>query len=341
MGGGAKGGGVNFQPTQPMYTDPVTGRSYNTPDELNKQIADRESQSSAQSLLDKQTADQAALDKRNKFALGLQQAQEGATSRAQDYISSRGLNPYDPTYSQAISRAILDQSSKVPDLTDTPANFFDQNTGQSVLDNMLSAKRDKAVGALDSVFTPGYSSKWITQADINPSIDTELNNQFNPLGDQLNNALKRHMLNDTGYAAANNQLNTDRTAARSTLSSLANDILTSKRKQVDDYIGGARSNAQNLSIYNADSFDPSTYYTEAPNLVNSIRAGLGGDVHNAVSGTSFSDLPTLLNAGGVAQGATNPGPQAGLGGVGGVTEASIADQILNNKRRGIGNSGAF
>ncbi len=337
MSGGGKGAAP--APTvAPTYTDPQTGKSFTSPDALNSSIDERNRQAAEQQKLDEAAATQAALDKRNQFNSALSGAQTRARGQAQNYFTSRGLSA-DP-YNSAIEDMINQSTSTVPDLAPNPDTYFANNIGETILNNSLRSKIDAKTGQLSSVFTPDYATKWMPYSEATPIVNTELSNSFDPLTTQLDNAHKRGVLNDVGYSGATTRLNQDRNAAQSQISSIAQGIIDANRSNVNDYITGAKNDVANASIYNVDSLDPNSYFATAADRVNSLRGRLAGDVRSAVGDTTYSDLLTLLNAGGVVQGATNPTVAGGALG-NNLASGYVADQILNKKPRGIGNYGAF
>lgn len=335
MGGGGKGG--NYSSPMPVYTDPVTGKSFNNADDLNASIAARQQQEADAS---RQQQEQA----RQQEALRLQQdldARNNALSRARsnavDYIRSRvGDNniPFD-----LINNRTQYTYDLTPAGTANPLSAYDPNLGQAILDEVRADNISKKRSQFNNIFKPTYTQDVLPTDFANSYIDTELNNQFNPLATSLENARKRNTLNQQGFDAATNRLNTERTAATSTLRSLADSILGTDRSALQNYITGANNTIDTLGYNEVNSFDPNAYATEANRRAENYKTSFGGDLRNALGNTKFIDLTELLNAGGQAQGATNPGIVPNTSPIGGITD--LTADILNNKRRGIGNTGAF
>jgi hypothetical protein len=108
---------------------------------------------------------------------------------------------------------------------------------------------------------------------------------------------------------------------------------------LDDYISGARSDVNNLTL--SSTFDPSTYGSTAANKAAGFTSDFGGALRNAVGQTKFADLSELINAGGAVQGAQNPNAANPLGGTAGTSPAYVAPDILEQQKRGLGNTGSF
>jgi hypothetical protein len=161
-----------------------------------------------------------------------------------------------------------------------------------------------------------------------------VNEQFDPLMTSLTNAQKRGTLTPTGYNAALDALNQKKAAATSTVQNLGQGILSTDRKSLDDYISGARSDVNNLTL--GTTFDPNSYSTAAQGKVAGFTSDFGGALRNAVGQTKFADLSELINAGGAAQGAQNPNAANPVGGTGYVPPVDDS-----TTKRGLGNTGSF
>lgn len=351
-------GGGGAAPVAPTFADPVNGMSFTDAQALNAEIAQRQAQ-------EKQTSDQQLSDNAQQngwnesgFQNELTYAQQRAKNDATQYFTDNGYDPskYGSQIDAAIARAaagVYDPNNGAGTSTPvSPGSFapaiaanFSPNLGAQILEGINSGVRSKATNAVSNQFSPTYAEDNISDSWLSPAATSALDAQFSPLGDQLTNAQKRGTLNDQGYAAALKALGGARTAAQSTVNNLGTNILNNDRSNLNDYITGAKNDAAGLNASTADSFDPGKYLTGAQGRVAADQGNFYGDLTNAIGKTQFSDLGTLLNAGGVVQGAndptaTNPTPGGAPGG-GGVSDAFIAQQALANQKRGLGSSGAF
>jgi len=344
-GGGAGGGGASVAP---VYTDPVNGMTFTDnanqsgADALNAEIASRQvAEKAASDAVDAKAAAQKIQDE-SDFQTRFSTAKTQARANTEQYFKQQG---YDPTkYDNEINNAITTAAGGVQDLAPNPSAAFSPSLGASILADINAGVQSRAGNTIKSLFAPTYANDRITNDWLAPAEDTVLTSQFDPLGAQLTNSFKRGTLNQTGYDAAHSKMELDRTAARSILSGLGTNILNSDRGGVNSYISGAKNDAANVNALTFDSFDPTVYAKGADSMVGNYHDNFAGDLTNAVGATSFSDLSSLLNAGGAVQGATDPtatNPNGGAAGEAGVSDAYIAQQALAHQKRGLGSTGSF
>ena len=343
MSGGGAGGGSTVAPT---YVDPVNGMSFADGSALNAEIAQRQAGEKVTS--DAATAKDAQdkLEAKSKFQERFAAAKTGAATNANQYFTDNGYDP--KMFATQLANSINTSSQNVQDLAPNPNAAFSPNLGASILAGANAGVQTKASNAVGSLFSPTYAQDNVSNSWLSPAVDSVLTSQFNPLADGLSNALKRGTLNDQGYQAALAAMGRDRTTATSTVNNLGRNILANDRTGVNNYITQAKNDAGNVNVSNYDAFDPSHYASGASDLVSGYQGNFGGDLSNAIGKTSFSDLSSLINAGGVSQGATDPtatnptaGGAPGAGSGSGVSEAYIAQQALAKQPRGIGSQGAF
>jgi len=337
MSGGGGGGGS----AQPSYTDPVSGRTFSDPEGLNTEISAREGREKvtsdaamAKALQDKATA-------RSDFNTRFDTAKTGATNTANQYFRDNG---YDPNrFATQLANAINTNSQNVQDLAPNPNSAFSPNLGASILAGANAGVQTRAGNAVSALFSPQYANDKINSSMLDPAVSSVLNAQFDPLSAGLSNSFKRGTLNQQGYDAALSSMAGKRTAATSTVNNLGRNILANNRTGVNNYITSAKNDAGNVNVNSFDTFDPNTYSAGAEDLVKGYKDNFSGDLTNAIGQTSFSDLSSLINAGGASQGAFDPtaaNPNGGSGGAG-VSDSFIAQQALAKERRGIGSQGAF
>jgi hypothetical protein len=363
MGGGGKGGGGAS--VQPQFVDPVNGKSFSggpmggsvnyngnvygsASEALNAEIADRQAQEKTASDTATATAtDKAAKDEAD-FQSRAATAKSQATDSIQNYFTTNGVDP--SQYAKQIGDTINTASGNIADLDPTPQGKYAPTLGSDLFNQLTAGKQSTNLAAYNKVFDPSYSLTAMPGTMVDPSVSSVVNSQFDPLTGQLSNAQKRGTLNDQGYAAALQALNTAKTGATASVNKLATGVLNSDRSGINDYINTGRSAAGSAPLNTAFSTDP--YVAGAQDLVGRDTASFGGDVQNAVGATKFSDLTTLLNAGGSVQGAfdptaANPNGAVGPNGVavggadGDLSASAIAQQALANDKRGLGTTGAF
>jgi hypothetical protein len=351
-GGGGKGGSAQAAPAQwqPItYTDPVSGATFaadkdtdptgrNALINYNNEVSDRK----AKELADSNAAAQQKATDANTAESTFQTSRGNAyTDAMNSVIRSFQLQGVDPQqYMASDIKPALDRAfNSIKDLDPNPAAAFPTSLGDTIVGNVTSGKRTGAVNTLNQTFTPTYTNNVIPDSLTSQYVDTLLNEQFDPLSQQLTNAQKRNTLTDTGYNAALDALNQKKAAARSTITSLGQGIIDTDRSSLNDYISGARDTANNLTL--GASFDPSTYIGGASTKANADVSDFGGALRNAVGSTKFADISDLINAGGAVQGATNPTAANPTGGVVGTSPNFLTDDQIAQQKRGLGNAGAF
>jgi hypothetical protein len=362
-GGGKGGGGQQQAPSKPqVYTDPVNGMSFTDDvgytygpqadgtmgytlgptqtgsDKLNAEIAQRKAQEQATSDAATATAQQKADTAESTFQSTRTNAYNDAMTSALQAFQRAGVDPnaYKDTY---ITPALQRQYNSIQDLDPNPYASFASTLGDTIVNQATGDKRTAALNQLNSTFNPTYSSSALPDATTGNYVNQIVNEQFDPLSQQLINAQKRGTLTDQGYSAALAALNQKKSAATSTVQNLGSGILSGDRSALDDYISGARTNVNNMTL--GSTFDPDAYKTGASNLVNTDLSNFGGALRNAVGGSKFADITDLISAGGAVQGANNPTAANPTGGTPGTSPAFTPDDQLEQQKRGLGNQGAF
>lgn len=358
MGGKSGGGGGGAQYLQAKtYVDPVTGRTFTDQgiptqyggfipigegksgsQQLNEFITQREAGEKAAS--DKAAADKAAADAQAQttFNTSRDTAYNDAMSNVIRQFQLAGLNP-DTYMSSDIVPRLTATKNAIRNLDPNPAAGFSPDLGKTIINDLTGGVRNKALTDLNAIFTPTYSTSNLPSSSLDPYINPILDEQFNPLTEQLKNAQKRNVLSDIGYNAALQALNQKRTGAQATVRSLGENILAGDRSALDDYISSARSAANSATVNSG--FDPSAYTGQAKSMVTTDLSNLGGDIRNAVGETKFADLGSLINAGGAVQGGVNTKPLNASGGIP-ITSPTQADlDEMAKRERGLGNVGAF
>lgn len=355
MRGGKGGGGGDptaFQSRPVVLTDPVNGKTFvqetnpnltqgqpqgkSAQDQLNEEIADRQRQEKAAS--DQAAAEKAAQDQftRDQFNIRTKQATDLARQGANTYFTNQGLDPNQ--YGDQISAAIARSAAGIKDLDPNPSSAFDPNLGQSVFNDLTSGTRARATSQVSNLFTPTYAQDRLSYGAADPLINDILNEQFNPLQSSLVSARDRGTLTPLGFQAANDTLAQKRAAAQSQVGTIAHGIIDTDRTSINDLISGAKNTAGGLTLNTAGAFDPTSFRTQADAKINSELGDLGGAIRSGIGGTKFTDITELLNAGGSAQGATQPSitnPNGAL------DPNVLADQQRKQQPRGLGTQGAF
>lgn len=348
-GGGGKGGGGGGQaaPAPPrVFTDPVSGRSFQDDPArpgwaeaaLNNWIGTRENQEKADTLAKTQAADAKTAEGKATFDQRNQASYDYALQNATKAFQNAGVDPNQYMQSDIVPR-LMAQRNKIQDLDPNPSAAYGENLGTDIVNQVLGGKRTGATNQINAMFTPNYSQNMLGDSLASSYTDTLLGEQFNPLRQQLENASKRRTLSPTGYQAALDTLGQKESSARSQINSLGQGILDADRGALDQYTSGARTSAGGLTL--ADQFDPNTYAEGAKNLVNKDVADFGGALRTKVGGTKFADINELINAGGAIQGSVNPSATNPLSAQTGGSPTSAAQDEMQKQKRGLGSQGAF
>lgn len=351
-GGGGKGGGGGTDPrflTQ-TATDPVNGMTFTSnyftnamggkdaATQLNEEIQQRQQQEKAKSDQDKiDAANKAAADE-TSFTNRRQTAYNDALDAVKRQFQLQGVDPA-AYMTTDILPTLQRQFNSIQDLDPNPAAAFPTSLGDTIVGNVTSGRRTQANTALNQLFTPTFTTDLLPDTTATQAITDVINSQFDPLGQQLTNAVKRNTLTPAGYQAALDALAQKKTAATSTVQGLANNILSTDRSGINDIISGARTAAGNLSL--ADTFNPGAFAGQAQSKAAQDIAGFGGALQSAVGDTKFADIQDLINAGGVVQGATNPTATNPTGIATNLSPFAPDQQAQDAKRRGLGSTGAF
>lgn len=351
-GGGGKGGGGGSDPRfqQTTLVDPVNGRTFtdnfftqamggkSASQQLNEEITQRQAEEKAASDAAAAKAAADAQTAETNFQTNRQTAYDDALRAVQRRFQLEGVDPA-AYMTTDIVPTLQRQFNSVQDLDPNPSAAFPTSLGDTIVGNVLSGKRTQALNTLNSTFTPNYTTNLLPDSTTSNYVNDILNEQFNPLSQQLSNALKRNTLTPVGFQAATDELNRRRGAAAATVQNLGQNILESDRKGISDLITGARNDVSNLTL--GQTFDPSVYAGQAAGKAQSDLSNFGGALRNAVGDTKFATIQDLINAGGAVQGANNPNAANPSGTISPQSPFATTDADLQNRKRGLGNVGAF
>lgn len=196
------------------------------------------------------------------------------------------------------------------------------NVGQGILPDLTDqASAINAVKGLDkgNEFAPGYGQDIISQI---------LQQQYGQAQQGVQNSYLRGTLSDIGLNSADQALTGQQSKALSTLDNLANPLAASYQQKLNQLDQTLLGQAGNTTASNPFNINQAT--TQFNNLKSQLGGQFQGDILNQIPSLGLFDLPSLIAAGGNAQGLYNPGG----------TGYSPIMQALSNQR-GIGTQGAF
>lgn len=236
---------------------------------------------------------QAEFDARLNAAFG-----SGVTS-AEDYFTSRGLDPND--YRGHITTRANQIRSGIPNLAGDPGSYF-ASLGQSVYDNLKEGKRGQALRGLNTIAPTGFATNRIASTADDELIAAILGEQELSATDYIDNLLRRGVVTAGGHAAAKKNLGSQRAGAQSRLSDIGTGLLESGRSGAENLANSFRTIASNLDL--GDIFDPFSKSTELNNYFTDFFSNLGTRLRGAAP-TNLFDTSGLAALAGAAQGAGN------------------------------------
>jgi hypothetical protein len=227
----------------------------------------------------------------------------------------------------------------VPDLDQNPNSYFTPQTFAAAVNQAQDTARTKYSNQVDQTFTPGFEKTLLPTTSIDPIVSSILGQQRATAQQAIDYNKARGLLNDTGYAAANQALDQQSSAGQSTLTDLATSVLGKERQGLTDIRGDAGTAASSYDYGNAAP-DVAGYYGQAQTQAGTDLSGLEGSIRGALGSTNLFDAPTAIAKGGTMQGPIDLTTASSGGGPAGPTmTASILGS--NQKNRGLGSTGVF
>lgn len=218
----------------------------------------------------------------------------------------------------------------------TGRNTFGSDIGSTLLDDLRNEQIREYQRSINDYAPEGFENTAFSSTADDAILNAILGEQFGEASDSILRARDRGTLNDAGFQYAMDNLNTQKSAAMARLQDTGGGILEGYRNQLGDIAGNARTGAGNYDF--GDTFDPSVYRTQLETRQNELGAGLEGDIRNAIGGEQFFNTDSLIQKGGVGQGAQN----TGLGSQSGGLLGAISDRKKDEEQqRGLGTAGSF
>jgi hypothetical protein len=260
----------------------------------------------------------------------LTSARAKATQNAELYLRQQGLDPqqYMPLINSEFDRI---QSNLLS--SDDPSTAFGDNIASSVLQGEQNRQRNEFLRSVDAKFNPEFEREAVPSSLLDDAINNILGTQQQSALDYLNRGKARGIYNDVGYNAGVSAIGNDASMGRSDLSSLGSSVIDKYRGQLDTVRDKAYNAASGFELGGSQfSIDP--YASEFGDVTNRANTNASGDLRNLLGGRNYFDFPSLTNAAGRAQGATN------------LRDTDVATALRERQRRntlsrGLGSQGAF
>jgi hypothetical protein len=257
-------------------------------------------------------------------------ARDRAIQNAQRRVQSRGLN-YEEfagdigTELDRIYRGISYGARNAD-------NYFDPNLTDSVLSNVESRRRSQYQSDVGNYFKPNYSFERFVDTSDDETIEKILDEQYGQAESGLKAHRDRGQLLDSGYDAALQEIGKQRQVASSRLQELGGRVLTRNRAALDDISSRAQQGASSYRL--GQSFDPSTFRTQAESKTGELRGRLESDIRSELGGENLFDVTSVLQRGFQQQGAQNTGRS-------GILDLLAQRDEQRKQQRGVGSEGAF
>lgn len=265
--------------------------------------------------IDEAARQQAAQDKKDAEAKAALQALRGnvrtnAGNQVNQFFSQQGLDP--SQYSSDINSYLDSILSGISPDDPNPGSYF-KDAGQSAFNQFQGAARAKAGTQLDRIFSPNYETKRIPFTLDDPYLDSIEAEQRSSADDIVRNMLDRGVITQSGFNAAEADLDKQSAGVKSRLNELGTTAIAGGQQSLRDIANQARQDAANLNL--GTTFDPYSYSGEADQAFNDFINNLGTNIRAKITGNMFNT--TGLGAiAGAAQGAGNtaynPAAAAGL-----------------------------
>lgn len=273
----------------------------------------------------REAAQQAKDEARKQELAGLRSsALTGGRASAQDYFRSQGLDA--GRHSSDIESKINSVMAGIAPDDPNPGSYF-KDIGAGVYGDVESAQRSKAGRDIDAMFAPDFEMRrlgWTVDDPYLAGVEAE---QRQSADDIIKRMLDRGVITDTGYNAAQADLDKQAASVRSRLNEIGTGLLGTGQQSLRDVANRARQGASTLRV--DQPFNASDFQSEADRLTGEFLANLGSNIRSRVTGNLF-DTAGLGVLAGAAQGAQNtPFDPAALAGT--PTEQRVDDEDEEDK----------
>lgn len=274
-------------------------------------LAVEQSQEAAAAKAKSDADAKAATDAANLSALRTSSA-GNANKATQDYFGEQGLDP--TAYSGDINSHISQLLNGISPTDPNPGSSF-ATAPQDIFSGLTKSAQNKALQGVNSIFSPDYSTSKVQNSITDPYINDIAGSQRQSADDIINNMLKRGVITGSGKAAAEGELDRQAPSVIDQLKTIGQGTVSSEQSALDNIANKGRQTAQTLNL--GQSFDPSTYETQADQQFNDFVNSLGNTIKGKVTGNLFNTTGLAAIAGaGQGAGNTNFDPTAAAGVIG-------------------------
>jgi hypothetical protein len=245
-------------------------------------------------------AEERKAEARKAELLGLRSsAQAGGRSSAEDYLRSQGLDV--ARHGGDIESKINSIMSGIAPDDPNPGSYF-KDVGASVYGDIENTGRTKAGRELDTMFSPDFEMKRLPWTVDDPYLAAVEAEERAKADDTIRKMLDRGVITNTGFAAAQADIDKQSAGAKSRLNEIGTGLLGTGQQSLRDVANRGRQSASALKADQA--FNASDFGSEVDRLTGEFLANLGTGIRSRLTGNLFNTagLGTLAGA---AQGAQN------------------------------------
>lgn len=226
-------------------------------------------------------------------------ARTSAGGNVNSYFASQGLDP--TQYSSDINSYLDNVLSGINPEDENPGSYF-KDAGSTVFNQLEAGARTKAGNDLDRIFSPSFETKRIPFTLDDPYLDSIEAEQRASADSIVKNMLDRGVITQSGYNAAESDLDKQSAGVKSQLNELGTTTIAGGQQKLKDVANQARQDAAGIHL--GQTFDPTSYSADADQVFNDFINNLGTDIRAKVTGNLFNTTGLAALAG-AAQGAGN------------------------------------
>lgn len=240
-----------------------------------------------------------AIAKKQELAGLKQSAGSSGRQSAMDYFTGRGVDA--SQYSSDIDAIINSTMGNIGPEEANPGSYF-ANIGENAWGRAQEGQRTRATRDIDKLFAPNFETSRIPWTMDDPFLSS-IESEGRTSADQLiRNMLDRRVITQSGYDAAERDLDRQAPGVRSRLNEIGTTTLAEGQGKLKDIANKGRQTASTLEL--GTQFDPYSFGNEADSTFNQFIASLGDTIRGKAPKNLF-DTTGLSAIAGAATGAQN------------------------------------
>lgn len=244
-------------------------------------------------------ADKKAQDAKDALAALRSNAATTGTQSAKDYFQGQGLDP--SQYTDDITSRINSTLAGIAPDDPNPGSYF-TDIGPTIYNSAQDAYRTKEGNAINQLFPGNFDTARAPLTLDDPYLASVEAEQRGKADDIIRNMLDRGVITTAGFNAGEADLDKQTPNVNSQLNEIGTNLVTGEQGSLRDIANKGRSAAQTLTL--GQSFDPSSYGSEADTNFNDFISKLGDSIRAGAPGNLFNTAGLAAIAG-AGQGAQN------------------------------------